>query len=101
MKMLPRLFLFLLVLGVGCKKSEPVQIAEVKAHVELATGNPDGPAVDQLIIDSTSETVIPINKVGEWPRNNLTPVMVRFIDTGKRLGNGTIRVVYMVTLRQF
>ena len=95
----PALVLLVSVLS-GCQKSQPVALTEVTAHLQKANTAADGPQVDELIVDSTHEAVVPINKTGQWPENNLAPVAVRFVDTGKRLGSGQQRVVFVVTIRQ-
>ena len=81
----------------GCKKSEPMGLSEYKAHLNKA--NPQGPAVDELVLDSSRETVVPINKIGTWPQTDLAPVSVKFIDTGDRYGFNRLRVVYIVSIR--
>jgi hypothetical protein len=81
----------------GCKKTEPMGLSEYNAR--LTQAGPDGPAVDELVLDSSMETVIPINKIGGWPQTNLAPVAVKFIDTGDRYGINRLRVVYIVSIR--
>lgn len=84
-------------LNPGCKKTEPMGLSEYDAHLTKAAAG--GPAVDELVLDSSREIVIPINKIGAWPQNNLAPVAVKFIDTGDRFGIGQLRVVYLVSIR--
>ena len=81
----------------GCKKTEPMGLTEYNAR--LTKASPGGPAVDELVLDSSKETVVPINKIGEWPRTNLAPVAVKFIDTGDRYGVNHLRVVFIVSIR--
>lgn len=99
MKKAGAIFLLVLLTAVnpGCKKSEPMGLSEYNAR--LTKANPDGPAVDELILDSSRETVVPINKIGAWPQNDLAPVAVKFIDTGDRYGINRLRVVYIVSIR--
>lgn len=110
MKKLPGFVAILLVTAfqTGCQKSSPApQLTEQKAHLDLANPAADGPVVDMLVLDSTQESVIPINKKEGWPQTQQgpTPVMVRFIDAGKTFtiaNNGQIfhlREVYLVTFR--
>jgi hypothetical protein len=103
-------FALLLVLAgqPGCKKSEAQpQLVEYKAMLNLAGPASDGPPVDQLVLDSTHETLVPINKKEGWPQTQAgpTPVGVQFIDAGKNfteLVNGQVwhfREVYVVSFR--
>ena|SRR5579872_3475413 len=107
MKKLSGLLIAMLALLAGCQKSEPVALTEVTAHIQKANTTADGAIkssgglpVDVLIVDGSHETVVPINKTGQWPQGNFTSVAVRFVDTGKRLGSARQRVVFVVTLRQ-
>ena len=95
------LAVLLIVLHPACKKSEPMGLAEYNAHLTKANPAADGPAVDELVLDSSRETVVPINKTGPWPQTNLAPVAVKFIDTGNRYGINRLRVVYIVSIRPF
>ena len=102
-------FVFLLLVIVwqpGCKKSEAQpQLTEYKAVLNLAS--PDGPRVDELVLDSTHETLVPINKKDAWPRtqSSPTPVGIRYIDAGKsftEIRDGQpwhFREVYIVSFR--
>lgn len=83
----------------GCKKSEPMGLTEYTAHLTKADPTVNGPAVDELVLDGTRETVVPINKIGAWPQTDLAPVAVKFIDTGDRYGIDRLRVVYIVSIR--
>jgi hypothetical protein len=74
-------------------------LMEYNAHLTKANSAPDGPRVDQLILDSSRETVVPINKIGAWPQTDQAPVAVKFIDTGNRYGIQRLRVVYIVSVR--
>lgn len=101
--------LLLVIFGqTGCKKSETQpQLAENKAWLDLASPAKDGPLVDELVLDSTRETLVPINKKDGWPQaqTGSTAVGVRFIDTGKtfdQMLNGRylhFREVYIVSFR--
>ena len=91
------LLVLLAALNPGCKKTEPMGLSEYNAHLTKASAG--GPAVDELVLDSSRETVVPINKIGAWPQNNLSPVAVKFIDTGDRFGLSHLRVVYVVSIR--
>jgi hypothetical protein len=101
--------LLLVILGQpGCKKSEAQpQLTEYKAALYLASPAGDGAPVDELVLDSTHETLVPINKKEGWPQIQAgpTPVGVRFIDAGKsftRMVNGQpwhYREVYVVSFR--
>ncbi|HWB91359.1 MAG TPA: hypothetical protein VG605_05885 [Puia sp.] len=110
MKKLLGLVAVILVLAgqTGCEKSGPdPQLTEQKAYLNLANPAADGPVVDLLMLDSTHESVVPINKKEGWPQTqqNPTPVMVRIIDAGKTLttANGGqvvhLREVYLVSFR--
>jgi hypothetical protein len=103
-------FALLLVLAgqTGCKKSEAQpQLTEYKASLFLASPAYDGSPVDELVLDSTHETLVPINKKEGWPQIQVgaTPVSVRFIDAGKSFTvmlNGQpyhFREVYVVSFR--
>lgn len=81
-------FALLLVLAgqPGCKKSEAQpQLPESRALLYLASPASDGAPVDELVLDSTHETLVPINKKEAWPQtqSGATPVGIRFIDAGK------------------
>lgn len=91
------LLVLLAALHPGCKKTEPTGLSEFNAH--LTKAGPDGPAVDELVLDSSRETVVPINKTAAWPEANLAPVAVKFIDTGDRYGIHRLRVVYVISIR--
>jgi hypothetical protein len=70
----------------GCKKSEAQpQLAESRGILYLASPANDGAPIDELVLDSTHETLVPINKKEGWPQTQVgpTPVGVRFIDAGK------------------
>ena len=82
----------------GCKKSEPMGLSEYNAHLNKADPAADGPAIDELVLDSSRETVVPINKIGAWPQTDRAPVAVKFIDTGDRYGVNRLRVVYIVSI---
>lgn len=94
----------------GCQKSEPVPLREYTAHLALANPAADGPGVDELMVDSTHESLVPINKKDGWPQTQpegLTPVGIRFIDTGKTVPVSSqtgrisyLRLVYIVTFRR-
>ena len=103
-------FALLLVLAgqPGCKKSEAQpQLTEYKASLYLASPANDGAPVDELVLDSTHETLVPINKKEGWPQIQVGPtaVAVRFIDAGKsftEMVNGQpwhFREVYVVSFR--
>ena len=103
------LFLLVILLQTGCQKSSPEpQLTEQKAYLDLANPAAAGPIVDMLILDSTYESVVPINKKEGWPQTQQgsTPVMVRFIDAGKTfaVANGGqvshLREVYLVSCRR-
>jgi hypothetical protein len=92
----------------GCKKSEAQpQLSESRAVLNLANPVIDGPRVDELVLDSTHETLVPINKKEGWPQIQAgpTPVAIRFIDAGKNFTevvNGQtwhFREVYVVSFR--
>ena len=92
----------------GCKKSETQpQLNENKAWLNLAAPASDGPPVDEIVLDSTHETLVPINKKDGWPQTQTGPtaVSIRFIDAGKNFTesiNGQIyhfREVYIVSFR--
>lgn len=91
------LLVILTAINPGCKKTEPMGLSEYNAR--LTKANPNGPAVDELVLDSSRETVVPINKIGAWPQSDQTPVAVKFIDTGDRYGINRLRVVYIVSIR--
>jgi hypothetical protein len=74
-------------------------LTEYNAHLNKANPASDGPAVDELVLDSSRETVVPINKIGAWPQTDLAPVAVKFIDTGDRYGVNRLRVVYVISIR--
>ena len=105
------LFLALLLLGIGqtgCKKSEAQpQLNENKAWLNLTSQPGDGSPVDELVLDSTRETLVPINKKDGWPQTQSGPtaVGIRFIDAGKnftRIVDGQVehfREVYIVSFR--
>ena len=89
----------------GCQKSSSsADLPEVNAHLSLAAPEATG-TVDKLVVDSTGEVVVPINKTGVWPKSDHTPVAIRFVDTGKRYAVSTgdhvaqPRVVFLVTFR--
>ena len=106
MKKLPGIFLLIVTaLFCGCQKSSSsADLPEVNAHVSLAALAATG-TVDKLVIDNTGEVVVPINKIGVWPKTDHAPAAVRFVDTGKRYAVSTgdhvaqLRVVFLVTLR--
>jgi hypothetical protein len=79
--------LLLVILGqTGCKKSETQpQLGENKAWLNLARPAGDGSPVDELVLDSTHETLVPINKKDGWPQTQVgsTAVGIRFVDAGK------------------
>jgi hypothetical protein len=101
----------------GCKKSEvQPQVAESRAVLNLASK--DGAPVDELILDSTHETLVPINKKEGWPTTTgsavstgstgpvgPTSVAIRYIDAGKSFSlimNGQswhYREVYLISFR--
>lgn len=92
----------------GCKKSEAQpQLPEYKASLYLASPANDGAPVDELVLDSTHETLVPINKKEGWPQTQVgpTPVAVQVIDAGKNFTeiiNGQplhFREVYVVSFR--
>ncbi len=97
------LFILAVALAPGCQKSVPY--SEYSAHLSKAATESDGPPVDELILDSTGEVVVPINKTANWPQANRVAVSVRFADTGKEIplivGGKTVyfREVYLVSLR--
>ena len=93
----PALLVLLMAINPGCKKTEPMGLSEYNAR--LTKAGPDGPAVDELVLDSSRETVVPINKVGAWPQTDLAPVAIKFIDTGDHYGINHLRVVYIVSIR--
>ncbi|HVS98602.1 MAG TPA: hypothetical protein VHE54_19050 [Puia sp.] len=95
------LLVLLIVLHPACRKSEPMGLTEYAAHLTKANPAADGPAVDELVLDSSRETVVPINKIGPWPQTDRVPVAVKFIDTGNRYGINRLRVVYIVSIRPF
>jgi hypothetical protein len=108
MRKIPVFFLLLLlvVFCSSCKKSGAPELTELNATVYKAAPASDGPPRDELYLDSLKEFVVPINKIGAWPQNDLAPVAVRFVDTGKTYAvatmSGTViqlRVVYLVTFR--
>jgi hypothetical protein len=110
MKKLSGLAALILVIALqtGCRKSSPEpQLTEQKAYLSLAAPASDGPSVDMLVLDSTHESLVPINKKEGWPQTQqgTTPVIVRFIDTGKTFttANGgrvyRLREVYVVGFR--
>ena len=103
-------FALLLVLAgqPGCKKSEAQpQVPEYKALLNLANPAADGPRVDELVLDSSHETLVPINKKEDWPQTQSgpTPVGIRFIDAGKsftEMRDGQpwhYREVYIISFR--
>jgi hypothetical protein len=103
-------FALLLVLAgqSGCKKSEAQpQLTEYKAMLNLADSTGVGSLVDHLVLDSTHETLVPINKKDSWPQTQTgpTPVGIRVIDAGKNfteIVDGQImhfREVYVVSFR--
>jgi len=99
---IPGVILLLVLPGIvnsGCKKSEPMGLSEYNAHLNKADPASDGPAVDELFLDSSREIVVPINKIGPWPQTDHSPVAVKFIDTGDRYGIDRLRVVYIVSIR--
>ena len=100
--------LLLIAAGPGCKKTEAQpQLTEQKAYLNLANLPADGPSVDELVLDSTHETIVPINKKDGWPQSQQgqIPVMIRFVETGKNITmvqNGQtwhLREVYLVSFR--
>lgn len=103
------LFALLLVIAgqPSCKKSEAQPLQEYKAYLFLAAPAYDGPLIDELILDSTRETIIPINKKEGWPQSQVgsTPVGIRYIDAGKDFTesiNGRtvhLREVFIVSFR--
>lgn len=111
MKKLPGIvtsLLLVIVLQTGCQKSSPEpQLTEQKAYLTLANPAADGPVVDMLLLDSTHESVVPINKKEGWPQTQQGPtsVMVKIIDAGKTftaVNGGQIvhlREVYVVAYR--
>jgi hypothetical protein len=104
MKKLPGLLLILLVaLQPGCRKNND-SVAEVKAQVRYSNPDVDGIGYS-LLLDGTSETVIPINLPSSYKQNGVgDAVAVKLIDTGKRfhLGYSSVglRGVYIVTIRK-
>ena len=74
-------------------------LMEYNVHLTRANPSADGPQVDQLVLDSSRETVVPINKIGAWPQKDQAPMAVKFIDTGDRYGVQRLRVVYIVSIR--
>ena len=93
----------------GCKKSETQpQLAENKAWLNLADPANDGRPVDELTLDSTHETLVPINKKEGWPQIQAGPtaVGIRFVDAGKdftQFVDGQVRhfrEVYIISFRQ-
>ena len=93
------LLVWLIAVNPGCKKSEPVGLSEYNAHLTKADPTLNGPAVDELVLDSSRETVVPINKTGTWPQKNQAPVAIKFIDTGDRYGVSRLRVVFIVSIK--
>jgi len=101
--------LLLLIIGqTGCKKSETQpQLAENKAWLNLTSKSGNGSPVDQLVLDSTHETLVPINKKEGWPQTQSGPtaVGIRFIDAGQHftlIVEGRVehfREVYIVSFR--
>jgi hypothetical protein len=92
----------------GCKKSEAQpQLTEYKAALYLASPPGDGAPIDELVLDSTRETLVPINKKEGWPQTQQapTPVGIRYVETGKtytEMRNGQalhFREVYVVSFR--
>src|ERR1700744_3791778 len=106
MKKFHALLLFILAVALfpACQKSS-VPYSEYSAHLSKAGPDSDGPPVDELILDSTGEVVVPINKTANWPQTNRVAVSVRFADTGKEIPlivNGKtvyLREVFLVSLR--
>lgn len=98
-----------LILGqTACKKSEAQpQLAENKAWLNLAGPAYDGPPVDELVLDSTHETLVPINKKEGWPLRQAGPtaVSIRYVDAGKDFTQFTggqvlhFREVYIISFR--
>jgi hypothetical protein len=107
MKKLPVFFLLTMAMLVfGCQKSSSSgDLPEVNSHVLLGSSGATGTVTDKLVIDSTGEVVVPINKIGLWPKTDHAAAAVRFVDTGKRYAVSTgghvtqLRVVFLVTLR--
>jgi hypothetical protein len=101
-------FLWLILGQTACKKSEAQpQLDENKAWLNLASPADDGRPVDELILDSTHETLVPINKKEGWPltQTGSTAVSIRFVDAGKEFTQFTggqvrhFREVYIVSFR--
>lgn len=93
----------------ACKKSEAQpQLGENKAWLNLANPANDGRPVDELVLDSTQETLVPINKKEGWPLTQAGPtaVGIRWVDAGKDFTqyiDGQVRhfrEVYIVSFRQ-
>jgi hypothetical protein len=92
----------------ACKKSETQpQLVENKAWLNLAASAGNVRSVDELVLDSTHETLVPINKKEGWPQAQTGPtaVGIRFIDAGKnftQIVDGQtwhFREVYIVSFR--
>jgi hypothetical protein len=92
----------------GCKKSEVhPQLAENKAWLNLANPAGGGLLIDELVLDSTHETLVPINKKEGWPQTQTGPtaVSIRWVDAGKdltRITDGQLRhyrEVYIISFR--
>ena len=102
------LLLFAMAILAGCRKSETQpQLNENKAWLNLAAPAGEGSPVDELVLDSTHETIVPINKKDGWPQTQAGPtaVSIRYIDAGKnltRIVDGQayhFREVYIVSFR--
>lgn len=101
--------LLLVIFGqTGCRKSEAQpQLGENKAWLNLASPADDGRPVDELVLDSTHETLVPINKKEGWPLTQAGPtaVGIRWVDAGKdftQFAGGQVRhfrEVYIVSFR--
>jgi len=101
--------LFMIFGQTGCKKSEvQPQLGENKAWLSLASPGDDSRQVDELVLDSTRETLVPINKKEGWPLTQAGPtaVGIRWVDAGKDFTQFTggqvrhFREVYIVSFRQ-
>jgi hypothetical protein len=107
-KLLGLLFIVLVVVFTGCKKSGPTNLTEINAHV-IDGGDPSYDGIGLYIkVDSTEEIVIPINLPAEYQQKGITvPVAIKFVDTGKRAHRGYTspslpgyRVIYIASVRK-
>ena len=101
--------LFVIFGQTGCKKSEAQpQLGENKAWLSLASPADEARQVDELVLDSTHETLVPINKKEGWPLTQAGPtaVGIRWVDAGKdftQYVDGQVRhfrEVYIISFRQ-